>query len=143
MLYEFFTCFLHAAGTCRVTASYDTRVNMNNREIVPAGATGADGAMYTGGDRFAPDAPITRQDMMTLIDRTLRAVGTPLPADGDADLSAFSDERDVAAYARDAAASLTAAGIIQGNAGRLRPLGQTTRAEMAVTLYRLLTPAAS
>ena len=97
-------------------------------------------AQGTGGDRFLPDEPITRQDMMTLADRALHAIGQPLPKGSDADLSPFRDKEMVSGYAKDAVAALVRSGIVRGDgAGFINPLGNTTRAEMAVVLHRLLT----
>ncbi|MCL2151441.1 MAG: S-layer homology domain-containing protein [Oscillospiraceae bacterium] len=93
-----------------------------------------------GNNTFAPEAPITRQDMMTLVDRTLRAIDQPLPAGTDADLSPFPDKDIVAGYAKDPVATLIKSGIVRGaGSGLINPLGNTTRAEMAVVMYRLLT----
>jgi hypothetical protein len=96
-------------------------------------------AKGVGGDRFAPNDPITRQDMMALVERTLRAIGNPLPEGGDADLAPFPDRDTIYDYAVLPAATLVKSGIIKGtNLGLLNPLGYTTRAEMAVVVCRLL-----
>jgi GH35 family endo-1,4-beta-xylanase len=85
--------------------------------------------------RFHPDAPVTRQDMMVMVDRALAAAGKPLPAGGS--LDKFSDADAVAGYARSSAEKLVAAGIVQGSGGRLAPGSALTRAEAAVILYRI------
>ncbi|MNW22888.1 Endo-1,4-beta-xylanase A precursor [compost metagenome] len=43
----------------------------------------------------------------------------------------------VADYARDAAAALVSAKLIDGYNGQIHPLGQATRAETAVFMYRI------
>lgn len=85
-----------------------------------------------GENTYAPDKPITRQDMMTLIARGLSL-------DGKADLSRFSDSAKIADYAKDCVSAMISAGLINGNSdGTLNPLGNTTRAEAAVIMKRIL-----
>ena len=86
-------------------------------------------------NRFNPNSPITRQDMMVMVDLALRAAGRPLPEGGS--LLRFKDAGDVAAYARSSAEKLVAAGIVQGAGGTLNPGNRLTRAEAAVILYRI------
>jgi len=88
-----------------------------------------------GNTLFGPNETITRQDMMVMVMRALKAVGKEPAASGS--LSMFSDASLVADYARDSAAALAAAGIINGSGGKLHPQGTLTRAEAAVILYRL------
>ena len=85
---------------------------------------------------FNPQAPVTRQDMMALTVRALKAAGYSLNGTANA-LDAFADKADVAAYARDAAAALVSATLIDGSNGQIHPLGQATRAETAVFMYRI------
>ena len=85
-----------------------------------------------GDNAYAPEAPITRQDMMTLIARGL-SLG------GKSDLSVFSDSDKIADYAFDCVSAMIATGLIKGNSdGTLNPLGNTTRAEAAVIMQRIL-----
>ncbi|MFD0673976.1 endo-1,4-beta-xylanase [Cohnella sp. GCM10027633] len=89
----------------------------------------------TGNNQFGPDSPITRQDMMVLAMRALKAAGKQPTGTGS--LESFDDASLVAAYARDSAAALATAGIVTGSGGKLDPLGSLTRAEAAVILHRL------
>ncbi len=85
-----------------------------------------------GENSYAPDAPISRQDMMTLIARGLELKGKT-------DLTRFSDTDKIADYAREGVEAMIAEGLIEGNAdGTLNPLGNTTRAEAAVIMHRIL-----
>lgn len=84
---------------------------------------------------FKPGSSITRQDMMVLTTRALEAVGIQLPAGGS--LDTFSDAASVAGYAQDSVAALVKAGVVTGNASKLAPNDQLTRAEAAVILYRI------
>ncbi len=88
-----------------------------------------------GAGFLLPDEPITRQDALVIIHRAMVDCRKPLPLYGD--LSRFSDAGDVASYAQEAAAILSAQGILLGdNTGKLNPLSPITRAEMACLLYR-------
>ncbi|MDF2935873.1 MAG: gellan lyase [Paenibacillaceae bacterium] len=91
-----------------------------------------------GGGRFEPEAAITRQDMMVLAARALALDSPAVLAEAPSGvLTAFADGGTVADYARDSTALLVNIGLIQGDGGRLNPLGSLTRAEAAVLLYRI------
>lgn len=91
----------------------------------------------TGDNSFNPEAPITRQDLMVICARGLRTAY--LLGGKKADLSVFSDNASVADYAQNAVALMNEMGIVQGNAdGTLNPLGNTTRAEAAVIMQRIM-----
>ncbi len=62
-----------------------------------------------------------------------------VPSGSATHLAGFSDRGEIAEYARDHAAALVRAGIIVGSEGKLNPLGNVTRAEMATILHRILT----
>ncbi|MBQ7036808.1 MAG: S-layer homology domain-containing protein [Clostridia bacterium] len=85
-----------------------------------------------GDNKFNPEAEITRQDMMTMTSRAMRLAGA-------ADLGAFSDSGIIADYAASHVSAMVAEGLIKGNAdGTINPLGNTTRAEAAVIMNRIL-----
>ena len=85
-----------------------------------------------GDNKFNPTAQITRQDMMTMTSRALSLAGS-------ADLSAFADSGIIADYAQSHVSAMVAEGLIKGNAdGTINPLGNTTRAEAAVIMQRIL-----
>ncbi|WP_245583875.1 DUF4855 domain-containing protein [Paenibacillus terrigena] len=92
----------------------------------------------TNGDQFAPKAKISRQDMMVMAARAL-AVAQAKELKGDLTaLDSFKDAGKVADYAADSIAGMIEQGLIQGNNGLINPSGNTTRAETAVFLSRLL-----
>lgn len=95
--------------------------------ILPAARLG----LVTGtDDKFLPDQPITRQEMMTIIDRCL-----DLP---DENGLGFADDGDIAFWALEAAARTSAAGLFQGgSSNKLMPLSTSTRAEAAAVLSRV------
>lgn len=84
---------------------------------------------------FRPTQPLTRQDAMVMLRRTLDKTGLSFP---EGDLSAFSDAGQVADYASSDVAALVQAGIISGSDGKISPAASVTRAEMAVMLYRAM-----
>lgn len=90
------------------------------------------------GTGFKPEAAISRQDLMVLIDRTLRAVGKALPEPTGKELGGFADQGRIADYARHAIASLAKAGLVKGGSAGIEPGNSTNRAEAAVFLYRML-----
>ena len=53
-------------------------------------------------------------------------------------LDAFGDQDRIAEYAKTAMASMVSAGIIKGADGSVNPLGNATRAEVAVMCARML-----
>ncbi len=94
--------------------------------------------MVTGrGDgTFAPNANITRQEAMVMIQRA--AQQTSFPSGSAHDLSSFSDVSQVSAWAKDAVLWNVGSGLIVGSGNLLRPLHHISRAETAVVLLRLL-----
>jgi len=97
------------------------------------------GIAQGSGEKFYPDASISRQDAMVLLHRTLAILGKSPAAGTAGDLAVFSDADEISPYARDACAALVRAGVITGSGGALRPKDMVSRAETAVMLYRVLT----
>lgn len=94
----------------------------------------------TGNGRFQPNSPITRQSAMVMICRAMQAAGRSVPPASPGTLNSYGDGGQVAAFARDAVASLVQMGVVRGNASmRLNPGSSISRAEMAVILHRVLT----
>lgn len=96
----------------------------------------------TNGDdegNFRPDEPITRQDICTLVFRTMVKMNKVDAAiDNESYISAFEDGTQIAEYAKDSVAGLIRAKLLVGDdSGLLRPLDNMTRAEAAVLLNRL------
>ncbi len=91
----------------------------------------------TGNNKFSPDVSITRQDMIVLIERALRIL-KKLKVQGTAsDLDKFADKSLVAAYAVKGVASILKEGLIISGEDKINPLGNITRAEAAVFLYKI------
>lgn len=86
-----------------------------------------------GNNLYAPETPISRQDLMTIIARAMQLSGK------GADMSSFSDTGTIAPYAYDSVCAMIRAGFVKGNAdGTINPLGSTTRAEAAVIMDRII-----
>jgi hypothetical protein len=94
-------------------------------------------ASGTGNNQFSPDVEITRQDMMVLTERTIRMLNKLQTTQKSSNLDRFVDKSFVSAYAVDCIASLVNEGLIVGNEDNINPLGNATRAEAAVFLYKI------
>lgn len=89
-----------------------------------------------GGGRFAPEAPVTREQMVTFLARYAGTLGLDVTPTGG--LEAFADGDTVSAYARDAMAWACETGILQGmTPTTLSPKTTATRAQAATILLRL------
>ncbi len=85
---------------------------------------------------FAPDKPVTREQLVSFLYRYRQGTGKSVSFDEDA-LDAFSDVAKVSPYAKDALCWAVSAGVIGGETGnRIDPQGQATRAQLAVILER-------
>ncbi|WP_063846223.1 DUF4855 domain-containing protein [Paenibacillus sp. FJAT-27812] len=105
-----------------------------------AAATAKQFGIVTGtdGERFAPKAKITRQDMIVMAARALKAAqGKEIKGDL-ATLDRFKDADKVSGYAAYSMAGLIEQGLIQGDGGMIKPLNPSTRAETAMFLHRLM-----
>ena len=83
---------------------------------------------------FAPEQPITREQLMTILYRYAQLLGQDVEADGT--LSGFSDWQKVSGYARKPMLWAVDRGLINGMDGALVPQGQATRAQIATILFR-------
>ena len=96
-------------------------------------------ASGSGNNRFNPEAPITRQDLFTLLHNTLKVTGQLPSGPSGAALADFKDSAELAAYALPAWEELVKSGIVGGSGGYLKPHAIATRAEAVQILYNLLT----
>lgn len=90
------------------------------------------------GGKFAPNSEISRQELFTLLYRTLNVLGELPAAKTGATVTAFADADAIAGYAQDAFKVLVESGVVAGNGGKLDPAGASTRAQVAKVLYNLL-----
>ena len=89
-------------------------------------------------NHFRPDEAISRQDLITLAYRAFLNAGYITENNDLTALDAFGDQDRIAEYAKTAMASMVSAGIIKGADGSVNPLGNATRAEVAVMCARML-----
>jgi hypothetical protein len=105
------------------------------------GAVGkaAEYGLITGreGGSFDPNAKITRQEAMMMIQRAA-AVADYSGARKSADLSVFDDVVQVGSWAKNAVNFNVSNGLIVGSNNQLRPNDTITRAECAAVVLRLL-----
>ncbi len=93
----------------------------------------------SGDGTYNPEEPISRQDLMVICARGLRHLSRIAPADPGSVLGSFSDTGLISDYAVLDIASMVSARIISGNADlTINPLGNTTRAEAAVIMDRII-----
>lgn len=87
-------------------------------------------------DGTAPDAPITREQLASMLYRYAQRRGL-VRAASSADLSTFVDAAAVSAYAEEAVQWAVEAGLLNGMGGKLCPQGAATRAQVAEILRRM------
>ncbi|MNR10160.1 Endo-1,4-beta-xylanase A precursor [compost metagenome] len=91
-----------------------------------------------GDNQFAPNQSISREELFTLLHRSLGALNLLPKGQTTATLSSFSDAGQIAGFAQEAFKSLVESGILTGDNGKLNPHNLSTRAEAAQVLYNLL-----
>ena len=88
-------------------------------------------------DRFAPNAPITREQAAVILYRYAPQLG--YAPENMADLSVFYDAESVSGYAREAMGWANACGVISGYTDHtLRPGGSANRAQIAKMIVSFL-----
>ena len=84
-----------------------------------------------GDGAFLPEAPITREEVMVILDNAWALPSASVPA--------FTDWETVSAWAAEAVARGAAAGVIRGHDdGSFRPQDPITKAETVTVLHRLV-----
>lgn len=90
-----------------------------------------------GGNRFNPKGQITRQDMLVIVAQALKAAGKSLEPGSASDVADYKDAGKVSSYALKAVSSAVKAGLITGTDKMLNPKEYSSRAEIAVIVYKL------
>ena len=91
----------------------------------------------TTAETFAPDAAVTRAQMVTMLYRFAKAQGMDTTQSGMA-IREFDDFDAVPAYALEAMDWAVNAGVLKGDNNRLLPQDNCTRAQIVTMLYRAL-----
>ena len=84
---------------------------------------------------MAPDAPISRQEAMTVV---ARALELDYDAYAKTDLSAFSDRSEISNWALPYVRAMVGTDYIHGRTKGLEPLDNITRAEFAQIFYNII-----
>lgn len=101
------------------------------------GSAKAAGIASGDGQNFMPEHSISRQDLITLAYRAFLIMGYLEETTDFSTLDAFGDKTLISGYAQAPMAAMVSAGIIKGSDGGVNPLGNATRAEVAVMCDRL------
>lgn len=88
-----------------------------------------------GGNQFAPDRAITREEIAVILQNYAKATGYTLPVTRTA--VTFADNSSISSWAKDAVKAMQQAGIMAGEQNnKLNPKTSATRAEVATALHR-------
>ena len=88
-------------------------------------------------DAFAPDAKLTREQLVTFLYRYAKFMGSDAKADGS--LRGYTDASQIQSYAVEAFRWAIGNDVIKGTSSdTLSPQGTATREQFALVLYRLL-----
>jgi len=129
---EFSTAFSRLLGISDGDATFeDTDEHWARGYIAAMADLGIVGGVGDG--LFAPDAPITREQIAAILDRTFRDGGEVNVE------NLFADDAEISDWARESVYATRDAGIMQGTAdGNFNPRAGATRAEIAAILTRLV-----
>lgn len=92
-----------------------------------------------GENKFNPAKEISRQDMMVLTVKALKAAGKTLSYGTQNDIEKYTDASKVAGYAVESVAAMVKEGLIVGSGNKLNPTASISRAEVSVVLYKIYT----
>lgn len=87
------------------------------------------------GNKFMPEATISRQDMSVILNNILKQLDELPTGKNVKGFESFVDTAAVAGYAKDAMKLLVEAGWITGNGNELDPKVSVTRAQIAQIVY--------
>ena len=92
--------------------------------------------------RFSPNENVTREQMVTILDRYLSAANAELVPETEAASISFRDSANIAPYAWASVQKMQRANIVSGKPSgsgyRFDPKGRATRAEVACIMCRFL-----
>ncbi|MCD9022291.1 Ig-like domain-containing protein [Cohnella silvisoli] len=103
------------------------------------GAVSLAGIVEGGTDgKFRPNAPVTREEMATMLVRAMKYAGVSTTASSTA-LNGFKDRNKIGSWAKDGMAICVTAGFIKGSpTQQINPQSNATRAEAAIMVKRFL-----
>ena len=89
-----------------------------------------------GNGKFAPEQPITREEMAVMLYNYATATGMDIPENRT--IPDFTDATQIDAWAETAAKALAEAGVMNGDEGGFCPTDNATRAEVAALFKNFL-----
>lgn len=90
-------------------------------------------------DMFAPDQPITREQIATIIYRYAIYMGYDVSVGADTNILSYTDAESISEYAVEAIAYAVGSGLMKGKTeSTINPGDEATRAEIAAILQRFL-----
>ncbi|WP_169085155.1 S-layer homology domain-containing protein [Paenibacillus sp. PL91] len=91
-----------------------------------------------GGNKFMPEANISRQDMSVILYNILKQLDELPNGKNGMGYEKFVDTAAVGGYAKDAMKILVEVGVIKGNGNELDPKASATRAQAAQIVYNCI-----
>lgn len=92
-----------------------------------------------GGNKFAPEVTILRQDMLVMLYRVMDKLGRlPKVSESGKTVESFDDAGEISDYAYQTLKFFVQSGIIKGNGSRLTPKATAIRAEAAQMLFNII-----
>jgi hypothetical protein len=89
-----------------------------------------------GNNKFNPDAPVTREQLMVILSNALNLLEFKIPEGTE---TKFADEAKISSWAKNAVKKMSSAGVVSGKTGKLfDPQGSATRAEVANILMKFI-----
>ena len=89
-------------------------------------------------DKFFPKEYIIREDMFVIMKNVLEYMKIILPEYDENYLTSYSDHENIDESAKEAIARLTKAGLMAGSNGKAEPKSYSSRAEIAVIIFRMI-----
>lgn len=87
---------------------------------------------------FNPESNITRQDMMILAKKAVEMKTSNVLTGNTSSLDKFVDKASISPYATESLAAMVDAGVVSGSNGKIQPKDNTTRAQAAVIICKIL-----
>lgn len=118
------------------TATYSENpfIDVKNPEILKAAKLGI--VSGVGDGKFAPDSPVTRQEIAVMIKRVLALVYPNLDYNSYSKLD-YLDKNETSSWAVNELGFAINNGIVQGNhEGKINPKGNSTREQAAIMILR-------
>ncbi len=107
-------------------------LDTGNQDVIAAKVLGIINGV--GGGKFNPNGNITREQAAALLQRTAKYLGKDVEAGG----VTFADENKISNYAKEAVASVSKLGVMNGTGkNKFSPKGSYTRQQGYLTVYRL------